>query len=182
MKDWKKIKSEEIGDLSIFKARFDFLKNPRNNKEVKVTVLEANDAVNVVALTTENKILFINQFRFGSGEFSLEIPGGFIEKNEIPLVAAKRELQEETGYTAPHWEYLGAVYANPVFMNSKIHHFVAHEASQTDQLALDEAEDIEVLLMSRKKLKNLIKENKLTHPHTLSALSRIFNLFSTENL
>lgn len=182
MKEWEIIRSVEIGDLSIFKARYDFLKNPRNNKEVKVTVLQANDAVNVVALTTDNKILFINQFRFGTRAFSLEVPGGFIEKDEIPLVAAKRELQEETGYTAPHWEYLGAVYANPVFMDSKIHHFVAHEATLTDQLALDEAEDIEVILLSKKDLKELVTENKLKHPHTLSALSRIFNLFSTENL
>ncbi len=182
MKDWKKIKSEEIGDLSIFKARYDFLKNPRNNKEVKVTVLEANDAVNVVALTTENKILLINQYRFGTEKFSLEVPGGFIEDEEIPLIAAKRELQEETGFTAPHWEYLGAVYANPVFMDSQIHHFVAYDAALTNPKELDEAEDIEVMLMSREELKELIKDNQISHPHTLSALSRIFNIFSTENL
>lgn len=182
MKDWEKIKSEFIGDYKIFKARYDFLKNPRNNKEVKVTVLEAEDAVNVVALTTENRILFIKQYRFGSGEFSLEVPGGFIEKDEVPLIAAKRELKEETGFTAPHWEYLGAVFANPVFMNSKVHHFVAYDASLTDQKDLDEAEDIEIVLMTKSVLKQKIEAKELTHPHTISALARIFNIFSTEDL
>lgn len=182
MKEWKKIKSEIIGDFKIFKARYDFLQNPRNDREVKVTVLEAEDAVNVVALTAENKILFIKQFRFGSGEFSLEVPGGFIEKDEVPLIAAKRELKEETGFTSPHWEYLGAVFANPVFMNSKIHHFVAYDAALTDEKDLDEAEDIEIVLMTKEALKQKVEAKELTHPHTISALARIFNLFSTEPL
>ena len=112
---WKLLKSEFVADLKIFKARFDYLLNPHNQKEVKITALEANDAVNVVAINTEGSILMARQFRFGSKEYSLEIPGGFIDDGELPLQAIKRELIEETGYTAQNWKNIGTclLYTSP---------------------------------------------------------------------
>ena len=173
MKKWKKLRSEFVADLKIFKARFDFLINPRNQKEVKVSVLDAQDAVNIAAFTADQKVLLVKQYRFGSEELSMEFPGGFVDEGEDLLAAAKRELKEETGYSSNNWTYVGWVYANPVFMNSKIHHYVADHIQQDGETDFDDEEDIEHLLLSVKEMKQAVLRNEITHPHTIAALTKL---------
>jgi len=175
---WKVLKSEFVAELKIFQARFDYLLNPHTNKEIKVTVLEANDAANVVSITPEKKVLMVRQFRFGSQDFSLEIPGGFIENNESPLEGVKRELIEETGYTSDNWKPIGTIYSNPVYQNAKIHHFVATDVRKTDETHFDREEHIEVEYLSPTEIIQAVKSNQITHPHTISALCRLYNLSS----
>jgi len=176
---WKLLKSEFIADLKIFRARFDYLLNPHSQKEIRVTVLEADDAANIIALNKEGEILMIQQFRFGTQEYSLEIPGGFVDDGEDALQGAKRELIEETGYTSSNWEKIGTIFSNPVYQNAQIHHFIARDIEQTHPTDFDEQEHIEVKFYSLEELKKEAKEDRITHPHTISALCRIYNLFDT---
>jgi len=178
---WKLLKSEFVADLKIFKARFDYLLNPHNQKEVKVTVLDALDAANVIALNEEGKILMIHQYRFGTQEYSLEVPGGFIEAGETPLQGAKRELAEESGFTSENWRNLGTIFSNPVYQNAKIHHFLAEDIDQTRSTNFDDEEHIVTQFYTLQELKKAAQENKITHPHTISALARMFNIFDAEN-
>ena len=177
MPNWKIIKSEGGPDLTIFKVRFDFMQNPRNGKIIKATVLETNDSANVVAFTKAGKILFIRQYRFGTGEYTLELPGGFIEKTETAEVAIKRELEEETGFKASNWSYLGFVPSNPVFMDSIVHHFLAKNAEKTSVLNLDEGEDVELLELSVEEVIDKTKQKIIIHPHTISALVRVLRIW-----
>ncbi len=179
---WKLLKSEFVADLKIFKARFDYLLNPHSQKEIKVTALEANDATNVVVLNNEGAILMVRQFRFGSKEYSLEIPGGFIEVGEEPLQAAKRELIEETGYTAKNWKNLGTIFSNPVYQNAKIHHFLAEDIDHSHSTNFDDEEHLETQFYTLSELKKAAQENKITHPHTISALTRMFNIFDAKSI
>jgi len=174
---WAVLKSAFVADLKIFQARFDYLLNPHTQKEVKVTVLEANDAVNVIGITPDGKIIMVRQFRFGSQEYSLEIPGGFMEANEDPLDAIKRELSEETGCTTENWKPLGSIYSNPVYQTAQIHHFVAYDVQKTESTKFDDEEFLELLYYTPVELKQAMQQNQITHPHTISALCRIFNLF-----
>ncbi len=179
---WKTLKSEFIADLKIFKARFDYLLNPHTQKEIKVTVLEANDAANVVALNSKGEIALVRQFRFGSQEYSLEIPGGFMEAGENPLEAIQRELREETGMTSPTWEPLGTVFSNPVYQAAKIHHFVAHDVVRSTETNFDAEEFLEVSFYSPADLKQAFDDNLITHPHTISAICRLYNVFGAEEV
>jgi len=124
-RSWKLIKTEAGPDLTLFKARYDWLENPRNGYTVKATVLEAPDWINVVALTQEGKLVMVRQHRFGNGEITMEIPAGIIEEGEESRDAATRELLEETGYSTKKWEYLGWVAPNPAFLNNRCHHWLA---------------------------------------------------------
>jgi len=168
-KNWQLIKSEPAIDLNIVKIRHDYYKNPRNKKEVKVIAIEGNNAANVIAKTKTGKIIMVRQFRFGIGDFTLEIPGGMIDEGEDILTAAQREVKEETGYIGENWQYLGNIFANPVWMNSTIHHYYMENAELKYELELDEAEDVEIILLSPKEVYQKIENGEIKHPHTISA-------------
>jgi len=174
---WQTLKSEKGPDLIILKARFDTVQNPRNGKQMKAVILESDDAVNVVAITSEQKILMVKQYRFGIGKVTVEVPGGFIDKGETDLVAAQRELSEETGYTTSNWKPLGRIESNPVFVNSYVHHWLAEGVEKTAIIKLDEGEDIEIVALSLTEIKTLVQNGTIAHPHTISALTRVFPLW-----
>lgn len=169
MKNWELIKSEPAIDLNIVKIRHDFYKNPRNEKIFKTIAIEGHNAVNVVAKTKEGKIILVRQFRFGIGDYTLEVPGGMIDKGEEELTAAQREMREETGYVGDNWQLLGHILANPVWMDTHIHHFFMENAELKFDLELDDAEDVEVVLLSPGEVYQKIADGTIQHPHTISA-------------
>jgi ADP-ribose pyrophosphatase YjhB (NUDIX family) len=169
--NWTHLKSEPGSRIGLFETRHDSLKNPRNNKEIKVTVIEGRDAVNVVAITENKEVLLVRQLRFGTNEMSLELPGGLMNEGEDQLDAIKRELREETGFSGRSWRYLTTVASNPVFMNNYIHTWVATNVQWTSSLDLDDEEDIEIIKVSISKLKELLIQGAFTHPHAISAIT-----------
>lgn len=112
------------------------------------TLLECGDWVNVVALTEDSEgrpsFLMVRQYRFGGRQVALEFPGGVIEPGEDTLVAAKRELLEETGYTAGTWEKLGDINPNPSFMVNRTHTWLARDLCFAGAQELDANEIIDV--------------------------------------
>ncbi len=169
--NWVHLKSESGTSIGRFDTRHDSLRNPRNNKEIKVTIIEGRDAVNVVAITENKEVLLVRQLRFGTSEMSLELPGGLMNEGEDQLDGIKRELQEETGFTGSSWRYLTTIASNPVFMNNYVHTWVATNVQWTNQLNLDEEEDIEIIKVSIPKLKELLIQGVFTHPHAISAIT-----------
>lgn len=169
---WKLIKSESGPDLKLFKARFDYMENARNKVVERMIILEGADSTNIIPVLPNGDILFVRQFRFGTKTTTIELPGGIVDPGEDPLVAAQRELREETGYTSKKWTYLGKVASNPVFMDSYIHHWVAEGVELTAQTDMDEGEWTEPLILSKDTVVAYLKEGKLGHPHAISALVR----------
>lgn len=173
---WKKLSSTPGPDLRIFQSRFDRLENPRNAHCLDALVLEANDWVNVVALTTGGNVVLVEQFRFGAGTVSLEVPAGVVETGEDPLDAAKRELLEETGYVAQEWVSMGSADPNPAFMDNACHLWLATGAVKTGDQHLDTGEDIVAMELSPAALQDAIQGDRLRNALSLLALSRVFDL------
>ncbi len=119
---WTVHSSEPGPDLFVARARFDDVENPRTGKHLRRLVLEAPSWCNVVALTPERRVVVVRQFRFGTGTVTTEIPGGVVDQGEEPEETARRELREETGYTAERWKSLGAVEPNPAFQTNVCYH------------------------------------------------------------
>jgi 8-oxo-dGTP pyrophosphatase MutT (NUDIX family) len=173
---WFIEKSEPGPDLKLFEARFDFIKNPRNGITEKKVILSGGNAVNVIALTSDNEIVLVRQYRFGTASYTLELPGGLVDPDESLVKAAERELEEETGYTCGEKLIpLGKIGQNPVFMDSYVHHFLALDVKLTKQQTLDAGENIEVILMPLEELKFRWQKGEIEHPHSVNALLRYFN-------
>jgi ADP-ribose pyrophosphatase len=95
----------------------------------------------VVPLLDNNEVIFVRQYRYPLKKFILEIPAGKLEPNEDPLEAAKRELREETGYLAKHYEKLTAMLTTPGFCNEVLHIFLATGLKRSEHgQDLDEGE------------------------------------------
>lgn len=173
-KEWTCVKSEQGPDLKLFKARFDYMLNPRNQVTEKMIILASPDSVNVVPVTKTGEIIFVHQYRFGTRTYTLELPGGIVDPGEDHGVAAVRELQEETGYTSSAWEYLGKIGSNPVFMDSYVHHWLAKDVELTHRTSLDDGEDVEWVALPIEEVQRRLLSGAFAHPHAVNALLRYF--------
>ena len=152
-------------------------KKQRNGQTFERLVLESVDWVNVVALTPSGQSVMIRQYRFGVGYTTLETPGGMVDPGENSLQAAKRELMEETGYSAQQWQYLGAVEPNPAFHNHLCHHWLATDVELVGTQQQGAGENIDVELMSVEEIRQATQQGELKHALALSALSRVMPLW-----
>jgi 8-oxo-dGTP pyrophosphatase MutT (NUDIX family) len=172
---WKRISSKEIADCRVFKVREDLCERTSDAKKATFFVLENPDWVNIIAITTDKKIVLIEQFRYGTEEIILEIPGGMIDENEAAETAARRELLEETGYSSGEFILLGKSHPNPAIQNNTLYHFLALDCEKTCEPAFDEHESVSTKLVSLPEIKKLILDEKITHSLVLAAFA-IFSL------
>jgi 8-oxo-dGTP pyrophosphatase MutT (NUDIX family) len=152
--------------------------NPRTGQAMARVVLETPDWVNVVALTPELEVVVVRQYRFGSQTVTTEIPGGMVDGTETHEQAARRELLEETGYSARRWSYLGAVQPNPAFQDNLCHHWLAEKATKEAEPALEGGEDIRIGTMSLAELADALRDGRISHSLVVSAVCRVLDLRS----
>lgn len=165
---WETIATREIADCRVFRVSEKLKK--AGSKEGGFFLIENPDWVNVVAVTRDFDIVMIEQFRHGTEEVTLEIPGGMVDDGEEPLAAAKRELAEETGFTSDNWVSLGRSRPNPALQNNWIYHFAAFEATKTKSPELDEHESVRTSLAAVTAIPDLIQSGALTHSLVLAAM------------
>lgn len=162
--------------MILFRPRWDRLQNPRTGAVLERLVLETPDWVNVVAITTDRRVVFVHQYRFGSGTITAEIPGGMVDRDEAHGDAARRELREETGFTTERWTSLGSVDPNPAFHDNRCHHWLAEDVELTHAQHQDPGEDITIELVPLDEVVARVHDGRIAHSLVISALSRVLDL------
>ncbi len=123
-----------------------------------------------VPITKEGKLVLVKQYRFAVEKRILEFPAGTLEVNEEAAITIKREIQEETGYEAKKWYFLGEFPLAPGYSDEYIYAFLAQELEKLEQPPQqDEDEDIEVILMSFDEFEQCIISGEIIDGKTIAS-------------
>lgn len=167
----KTLSSTQIYDGKVVKVFKDDIEIADGHKTFREVVKHSGGVV-ILALKDKNTILFVRQFRYPMKEVLLELPAGKLEYGEDPFKAAKRELEEETGYCANKWTDLGYVYTSPGYSDEKLHLYMAQDLEYT-HCHPDEGEILEPLELSYDEALQMIKDGKIVDAKTLCAFMRV---------
>jgi len=165
------IGSAPVGDFRIFTIRSDRKVSPRTRREHDFFVIDCVNWVNVIALTPDQQVVMVEQFRHGSNTVELEIPGGMIDAADpSPEAAGQRELREETGYAGENARLLGRVFPNPAIMSNVCFTVLVENCRCAHSLQLDGAEDLLTRLVPVAELPALMAAGKIRHSLVAVAL------------
>ncbi|ANE49866.1 NUDIX hydrolase [Flavisolibacter tropicus] len=158
---WKVLASTYLHKDNWLTVRKDTCELPNGKVISGYYVLEYPDWVNVLALTEDNKVVLVKQYRHALGQVGIEVPGGVIDEGETPEEACRRELLEETGYEFEQYHYLGKICANPATTTNFTHMFLATGGRKVAEQQLDDTEDVEVLFHSIAEVKAFLLQNTI---------------------
>jgi 8-oxo-dGTP pyrophosphatase MutT (NUDIX family) len=163
IKPWRRIRAHEVSDHGVFRVQSLEMRDDRGAPRRRFSIFSAPDWCNVVPITDADEVVLVWQYRFGTDALSLEIPGGVIDGGESPLNAARRELEEETGYAARSITPLCVSEPNPAIQDNRCYGFLAAGAHLAGTTRFDENEECEVVLVPTAALPALLDAGKITH-------------------
>jgi ADP-ribose pyrophosphatase len=171
IRPWQKVSSRPLGDFQIFRIRSDRRISPRTGAAHDFYVIDCTNWVNVVALTPDNQVVMIEQYRHGSETVELEIPGGMIDPGDAtPEAAGVRELQEETGYAGDAPRLIGQVHPNPAIMSNTCFTALVENCRCVHPVMFDHGEDLATRLVPVGEIPELVAAGKIRHSLVVVAL------------
>lgn len=177
IKPWPLLRSPSEQSYRVFSIRTDIVLSPRTGLEHEFYVIESNNWVNIIPITDDDQVIMVRQYRHGSKEITLEIPGGLVDTEDTPVEAAARELLEETGYQAEEVGKIGVVNPNPAIFSNRCYTFIARNVKKVRNPMPDQTEDIEVALIPLSKIPELIRKGKIDHAIVIAAFYLYFLQF-----
>jgi 8-oxo-dGTP pyrophosphatase MutT (NUDIX family) len=166
IKPWKILNSTHLRN----DIRLDRCELP-SGQIIEGTVLEFGTWATVLALTKEQEVVLIRQYRHGAQKVIVELPGGAMDKEDgSPLAAARRELEEETGYASDRIIQVGCVSPNPANQTNLIYSFLALDARKLGGQRLDDTEEIEVFLKPLDEVIAMAKKGELLQSMQVSTI------------
>lgn len=185
MKKWISQTEKSLLKTPIFEVLLSHCKAEDRTKEFNFYLLKTHDWANIIPVTVDGNIVMVKQFRVGTGDYTLEFPGGVIDKEDAePQNGATRELIEETGYVPlPNARCLnlGWTHPNPAIQNNRCHSFAIGPVKKEREQNLDPGELLSVVELSPKELLAEITSGRMTHALMLiTAFLLIRNSLSTQ--
>ncbi len=159
----------------IFSLRIDTARAPETGKEHDFYIIDSPDWINIIPLTEDNRVVMVRQYRHGTREITLEIPGGMVEPGDTAEESARRELLEETGYEAGDVSQLGVIDPNPAILSNRCTTFLARDLTRVNAGNFDETEDIEVVYVPIGQIPSLIQNGTITNSLIVVAFWWYFN-------
>jgi 8-oxo-dGTP pyrophosphatase MutT (NUDIX family) len=178
VRPWNKLKEYTLQKTVVFDVLVRQMQSPDGATEADFYSIECRDWVNIVPITSDGKIILVEQFRHGIQGLTLEIPGGIIGPKHTPEQAAVAELEEETGYGSSDFSFLGAFHPNPAIQTNLAHLYLAQNCRPISSgQRLDELEDISIHLVPLGELAALVDSGRVSHCLSLAALYQVHNRF-----
>ncbi|AZW43703.1 NUDIX domain-containing protein [Bordetella bronchiseptica] len=172
------ISSETLCDGGFLKARRDTVRLPSGRAATREYIVHPG-AVVVVPLLDDGRVLLERQFRYPIGQVMTEFPAGKLDPGEDPLACARRELLEETGYTAGQWASAGALHLAIAYSTEIIHIFFARQL-RAGARQLDEDEFLDVHSATVPELLQACREGRVTDAKTLTCVLWLQNVLAGE--
>lgn len=172
--NWRIIDSEYVFKSPWISVRKDHVKMPTGVDIPDFYVSELTDWVNIIAVTRDNKFVIEEQYRHGIQRICYELPAGDIAPGEDPLIAARRELREETGYSGGNWTYIGNYAPNASGANNVCHSFLALGVELMFDRRLESTEDIKVHLFSESEVKMFLENGLILEGVMVAPLWKYF--------
>lgn len=171
----KTLQTKEIFSGNIISVQVDDVLLPDGNESTR-EIVKHPGAVAIIAITDDDKIIFVEQYRKPLERSLIEIPAGKLEPNEQPEITALRELEEETGYTTKKLDYITSFYTSPGFADEIMHIYYTNSITRLENPAeLDDDEFVEVHYLTFDEAEQLIFEQKIYDAKTVYALMYLKN-------
>lgn len=168
---WPRQSTQRLADFRIFTVRSDVKTSPRTGRQHDFYVIDCPNWVNVVAITKDQRMVMVEQFRHGTDTVDLEIPGGVIDtEDHSPLEAGLRELREETGYEGDHARIIGQIAANPAIMSNQCFTVLVENCELKHPTHFDHGEDIVTRLVPVSDIPALVASGTIRHCLVATAL------------
>lgn len=181
MKKWKTLESQILFQSNYAQFRKEICEVEKGHIMPNYYILDIRDWVNVVALTKENKIILVRQYRHAAKIVTTEIPGGAIDrKDENPEMAGRRELLEETGFKAGPLVFSTSHFPNPALQSNRLWTYVFTDCEKVADPTWDEFEEMEIEVISKKELKEKIQRCEITHSLILASLMLVWDVIEKE--
>jgi ADP-ribose pyrophosphatase len=158
---WQKLSTRYLVKEKWATLRVDTCKLQNGTIKDDYYVLEYPDWANAVALTRDNKVILVRQYRHAADIISLEMPGGVVDDGEHPENGIKRELLEETGYSFESCELIATLYANPATSTNRTFTYLLKGGVKTQEQHLDEHEILNVEEYTIEEARQLLADNKI---------------------
>ena len=177
---WKTLSSKYLSQHIYFTARQDRCERPDGHIVDPYFVVEMPPSACAMAVTEDNEVILVRQYRHAIGETLLEIPGGFIDAGEDFQKAIARELLEETGYEFAHYDYLGKIAANPGLLNNYTYLYLARGGKKVASQQLDHNEDIELVTMPLEEFRKMLLNNEIVQSLHMACVFYAFQKIDSE--
>ncbi len=160
---WEIVESQVVIETPRLRLRRDAIRLPGGERIEDYYVRESRGFTVVFAITPDERVVLVRQYKHGVAESVLELPAGGIEPGEPPALCARRELAEETGYVGDpaEPEFFGSFIFDPTSSTTRYHLYVVHDARPLEPTAFDATEDITLELATFDDVRRYIRDGTI---------------------
>lgn len=170
IKHWDHEEIEHLQDCKVFTVGRTMATSPTSGDRHPFYRIDSVDWVNVVAVTPADELVMVRQFRHGSRDVTLEIPGGMVDAGEVPADAGARELLEETGYRGDEIVSIGLVNPNPALFGNTCHTFLIRGCERVAEICNGKTEETAVELVPVARAADKVRTGEITHALVVAGL------------